>query len=715
MAQPEDHDQFPAYEFPKPHPSRRSESMHLAMEAFDAIQEKKSAHKKNQYPTQGYSDQQRLSHHKGWFSAMTGWMKGMSNMERKHWLATASVAALAAIAIPTAVVLRIPDFGIRLQSAPGAVETGISGATDKKSSVDSSGLNEVRAENEPVKPDQQKVESYRQNIAQPVLKEEFAERRVASSERKDIAAVGKVAALQSLADVPAQRAPAAPSVAGNMMMAPMETDAVSVPGYQDFGRDKFSHETENAVKMVAEAPVSTFSIDVDTASYSFMRRQIMQGTLPAKDSVRIEEMVNYFPYDYPAARDADRPFAPSVAVYPSPWNPANQIVHIGIKGKDVNHKQRSNIVFLLDVSGSMDSPDKLPLLKNALRLLVDQLGDQDKVGIVVYAGAAGVVLEPTGDKSKILGALDNLSAGGSTAGGEGIRKAYDLARAHFDKDAVNRVILATDGDFNVGITNPDELQGYIERERESGIFLSVLGFGEGNYNDALMQKLAQNGNGTAAYIDNLNEARKVLVDEVTSSLYPIAKDVKIQVEFNPEKVSSYRLIGYETRMLNREDFNNDKVDAGEIGAGHAVTALYEITPAGGKAPVDALRYGKPEHDNKDTANPVRRSSGDELAYLKIRYKLPKEDSSRLIERPITSADKKTEITAASDDMRFAAAVAGFGSLLKGSAYTQHYSYDDVLTLAEGAKGSDKFGYRGEFVNLVRLAKQAAHIAAQPDR
>ena len=325
---------------------------------------------------------------------------------------------------------------------------------------------------------------------------------------------------------------------------------------------------------------------------------------------------------------------------------------------------------------------------------------EDTVGIVVYAGASGTILAPTrvSDKGRILAALDRLQAGGSTAGGEGIRLAYGLAEANFDKEAVNRIILATDGDFNVGITDQNELQSFIERKRRTGIFLSVLGFGQGNYNDALMQALAQNGNGNAAYIDSLNEARKVLVDEAGSTLFTIAKDVKIQVEFNPARVHDYRLIGYETRLLNREDFNNDKVDAGEVGSGRSVTAIYEITPAdGGRKPIDDLRYGK-------AAGRARSAPDGEYAFLKIRYKLPQEDTSRLITQPIGDAQSYGSITAAPEDMQFAAAVAAFGQLLRNDPFTRDFSYDDVLKLAEPARGRDPFGYRNEFLNLVRLAK-----------
>ncbi len=468
------------------------------------------------------------------------------------------------------------------------------------------------------------------------------------------------------------------------------------------GRDRFETFDTNPVKAVAEHPVSTFSIDVDTASYTFVRRSLQEGRLPPAASVRVEEMINYFSYDYPRPESAGVPFKASVALYPTPWNAHSKLLHIGIKGHEIvpAEKPRSNLVFLIDVSGSMSSRDKLPLLKTAFRLLVDRLEPEDSVAIVTYAGAAGTVLEPTRveDKQKILAALDRLQSGGSTAGAQGIRQAYALAESAFDKEGVNRVILATDGDFNVGITDVEELKRTIERKRKSGIFLSVLGFGRGNYNDKLMQTLAQNGNGNAAYIDTLREAQKVLVDEAGSTLFPIAKDVKIQIEFNPALVSEYRLIGYETRRLKREDFNNDKVDAGDIGSGHAVTAIYEITPATSpKKLVDDLRYGRPKA-------PAAEGDGNEYAFLKMRYKLPDESESKLVTIPITKAMERVDVDAVGDDMRFAASVAAFGQKLRSDTYVGDFGYDAILALASGARGKDAFGYRGEFLTLVRLAK-----------
>lgn len=497
------------------------------------------------------------------------------------------------------------------------------------------------------------------------------------------------------------------SVADSVMPYALSTLAKSddrtQPRYQDQGRDKFTDIKTNPVKIAKDEPVSTFSIDVDTSSYSFVRGELNQNVLPQKDAVRVEEMINYFPYDYAGPADRTVPFKTNVSVFPSPWNPDTRLMHIGIKGFSLNgqEKPKANLVFLVDTSGSMDAPDKLPLLQNSLKLLVDTMGPEDTVSIVTYAGSAGTVLEPTKakDKAKIIAALDRLMAGGSTAGAEGIRQAYQLAEQSFDKTGINRVILATDGDFNVGITDPQELKSFVERKRESGVTLSVLGFGRGNYNDEMMQTLAQNGNGNAAYIDTLNEARKVLVDEVSSTLFTIAQDVKIQVEFNPDTVSEYRLIGYETRLLQREDFNNDKVDAGDIGSGHTVTAIYEITPKDSKAKLnDDLRYGASETPAK--------AGADEYGFVKIRYKLPGEKDSKLLSEPVKIDAASATIDAAPQESRFATAVAAFGQLLRGGQYTKAYSYDDVIALAQGAKGKDEFGYRAEFINLVRLAKTA---------
>lgn len=462
--------------------------------------------------------------------------------------------------------------------------------------------------------------------------------------------------------------------------------------------DTFAAFEEQRLKIAAEEPVSTFSIDVDTASYAYARRQLQEGYVPEPDAIRIEELLNYFPYDYAPAPSADVPFQPTLKVFPTPWNDKTQLLQIGIKGYEPppGADTKANLVFLIDTSGSMYSADKLPLLKRSFALLLDQLSANDTVSIVAYAGSAGIVLEPTSadNKAIILAALDGLEAGGSTAGAAGIELAYRLAE-EAKVDGTNRVILATDGDFNVGIDNPDALEDYIATKRQSGISLSVLGFGSGNLDDATMQALAQNGNGNASYISSFAEAKKVLVEEVGGTLHTIAQDVKIQVEFNPATVSEYRLIGYETRVLNREDFNNDAVDAGDIGAGHTVTALYEITPAGsGGEQVDPLRYG--------TATAAG-GAGEELAFLKMRYKLPGEAVSQLIEQPVTPELIFDDIAAAGPDAQFAAAVAAFGQKLKGSVYGADMTWSAIETLAKAGRGEDEGGYRAEFIRLVRDA------------
>lgn len=455
----------------------------------------------------------------------------------------------------------------------------------------------------------------------------------------------------------------------------------------------FANVDTSPLKITSEEPVSTFSIDVDTASYSIIRSSLMRGHLPPKDAVRVEEMVNYFPYSYPAP-EGDAPFRPTITVTPTPWNEGTQLVHIGIQGAlpEIADRPPLNLVFLIDTSGSMQNPDKLPLLKQSFRLMLAELRPEDQVSIVTYAGSAGQVLEPTSasDRGPILAALDQLEAGGSTAGQKGLQQAYQVAESMMDEGEVARVILATDGDFNVGLSDPEALKDYISNKRNSGTYLSVLGFGRGNLDDATMQALAQNGNGQAAYIDTLGEARKVLVDQLTGALFPIANDVKIQVEFNPAQIAEYRLIGYETRALRREDFSNDKVDAGDIGAGHSVTAIYEVTPVGSDAIRNSpLRYA---------ANPVPDGS-DEIGFLKLRFKAPGATESQLIEQPIQFGQGNV-----TDDVQFSFAIAGFGQALRGGEYQGDWSYDDAIALANDAKGADPFGYRAEAVTLMRLAE-----------
>jgi len=503
---------------------------------------------------------------------------------------------------------------------------------------------------------------------------------------------------------------AAPGVAQTeaFIAAPATADATMAKRTEPSG-DEFSKFTESPLKVVKTDPVSTFSIDVDTASYAYVRRSLTEGWVPEPDAVRLEELINYFNYNYPAPSDAATPFKPTVSVYPTPWNGKTQIVQIGIKGyvPPVTEDKASNLVFLIDTSGSMDEPDKLPLLKRAFALLVDQLGANDTISIVAYAGSAGVVLEPTKatEKAKIISALENLSAGGSTAGAEGIELAYRLAEQNKLTNGVNRVILATDGDFNVGIDDPEDLKTYIKSKRDSGVFLSVLGFGQGNLGDDTMQALAQNGNGNASYIDSFKEAQKVLVEDAGGTLETIAKDVKIQVEFNPAVVSEYRLIGYETRALNREDFNNDKVDAGEIGAGTTVTALYEITPVGSGAELnDPLRY---------SSDATAETAGNgEIGFLKMRYKLPDEETSKLIEQAIGKDQAVSSLAEASEDSRFAAAVAAFGQKLRGSNYGE-MSWADIRALAQGGRGPDENGYRAEFMQLIDMAKSLVPETEEP--
>ena len=462
--------------------------------------------------------------------------------------------------------------------------------------------------------------------------------------------------------------------------------------------EKYQQFDENGVKQVSNSPLSTFSIDVDTGSYANIRRFIDQGQLPPKDAVRVEEMLNYFDYHQLAPQNNTQPFSVNTELMTAPWNSDRQILKIGLKGYDVPKEQlgNANLVFLLDVSGSMNSARKLPLLKQSLKMLTKQLDADDRVSIVVYAGAAGMVLKPTpgNEYATISNALDKLSAGGSTNGGQGIELAYNLASENFIKDGINRVILATDGDFNVGLNDIEQLKEFVKQKRKQGIALTTLGFGQDNYNDHLMEQIADVGNGNYAYIDNINEARKVLVDELSSTLNTIAHDVKIQVEFNPNLVSEYRLIGYENRTLANEDFNNDKVDAGEIGAGHQVTALYELTLNDAQQPtVDPLKYQSPQAASSDAIS--------EIAHIKLRYKLPNQQQSKLISQVI---GKDQLNTSPSQHFKFATSVAAFAQSLRGAKYLKDYSIDDMIILAQENKGQDNFGYRSEFIQMLRSAK-----------
>ncbi|MCC6581485.1 MAG: VWA domain-containing protein [Phycisphaeraceae bacterium] len=474
------------------------------------------------------------------------------------------------------------------------------------------------------------------------------------------------------------------------------------PGFHTEGYDRI---VDNAFLRVLDHPLSTFSIDVDTASYANIRRFIMeQNQLPPKDAVRIEEMINYFTYDYSGPADDKTPFASHVEISGCPWNDEHRLVRIGLKGREMAKESRpaSNLVFLIDVSGSMQPANKLPLLKQGLRLLVDQLDERDRVALVVYAGASGLVLDstPVTDRHVIETAIDKLQSGGSTNGAAGIELAYQVATQHIVQGGTNRVILCTDGDFNVGVTDRGSLTRLIEDKRKSGVFLSVLGFGMGNLKDATMEQLADKGNGNYAYIDTLDEARKVLVDQMLGTLVTIAKDVKIQVEFNPATVQSYRLIGYENRLLAKEDFNDDTKDAGEIGAGHTVTALYEVVPVGVKSPtttpaVDALKYQLVPMDISRLANP-------EMLTLKLRYKQPDGDVSSLLEFPVKDAGKP--LAQSSDDFRFAVAMAGFGMILRDSPHKGSATCANMMDLAQGAMGQDAHGYRKQFIEMVGKAR-----------
>ena len=465
-------------------------------------------------------------------------------------------------------------------------------------------------------------------------------------------------------------------------------------GYRDEQREQYQALADNPIHSVAEAPVSTFSADVDTGAYANVRRLLNQGRLPPEGAVRLEEMVNYFPYHYTLPSDGS-PFGVTSELAATPWNPHTRLLRIGIKASDraVAELAPANLVFLVDVSGSMARREGLPLVKSTLKLLVDQLREQDRVSLVVYAGESRVVLEPTSgrEKARMRSAIEQLTAGGSTAGASGIELAYQMAQQAFIPNGINRILLATDGDFNVGVSDFDSLKQMAVDKRKTGISLTTLGFGVDNYNEHLMEQLADAGDGNYAYIDNLREARKVLVDQLGSTLAVVAKNVKLQVEFNPAQVSEYRLLGYENRALKREDFSNDKVDAGEVGAGHTVTALYEIVPAGEMGWLEPLRYGKSQA-------PVSAKDG-EMAMLRVRYQQPEGGKSRLIERPITS-----QVVPASEDLRFAAAVAAFSQQLKDARYTGDFSLKDTEALARGARGEDRFGLRSEFVQLVELAQ-----------
>lgn len=659
---------------PPADPAAKADAISLAMKNFDSLQ---SLGQGSPQPMRPNQDRQ----------TQAGFLNGVRTMlttlsSRGFLAATTSAAALCLGLIVVLPALNAPDIATVPATLPEA---------------------DARTRDLAPEPDVPEPITMGTQPTKPVLPQDG---QVAHRDAM-VAAPGANSAQKQAA--PEAAAPMSATLSDDAAMAMQEAEAPPAEGFAsaiaqseaDFGRalilpestEAFANADANPVKVTVEAPVSTFSIDVDTASYSVVRSSLNAGQLPPPDAVRVEEMINYFPYDYPAPDAADASFRSTVTVMPTPWNPGTQLVHIGLQGRlpALVDRPALNLVFLIDTSGSMDEPNKLPLLKQSLKLMLSELRPQDEVAIVAYAGSAGTVLEPTkaGDSAKILAALDNLAAGGSTAGAEGLALAYGVAATMAKDGEVSRVLLATDGDFNVGIDDPAGLESYIAKKRDTGIYLSVLGFGRGNLDDATMQALAQNGNGTAAYIDTLSEARKVLVDQLTGALFPIADDVKIQIEWNPAAVAEYRLIGYETRALNREDFNNDKVDAGEIGAGTAVTAIYEVTAPGSTAlRNDPLRYG---------AAPAANEVG-ELGYLRLRYKAPGAQASQLIETPIVPGGE------ASDDARFAVAMAGFGQLLTGSVYLNDWGWDKAIDLALAARGDDSFGYRIEAVNLMRMAK-----------
>ncbi|WP_375599556.1 von Willebrand factor type A domain-containing protein [Devosia sp. Naph2] len=671
MSFPEDKDPFEALKssaVPPPRAAARNRALAAARAAFDAEQEKTSEAPKGN-PAGG-----RLM-------SIINSLKRISIMDMRIPVGTAAIALLVlplgwqlyntTSLAPTSQVVPQGDQPVELaeSDADAAPEPALATEAREKAPVDA----EMALSNQ--------VDAIAPLAPAPMA--------TAESE------VGRgVAATKVAVDAPAMDMSAAP--AGGMMAESaahyMQPSQVVMPS-----GDEFAGFEEQRLKVATEEPVSTFSLDVDTASYAYTRRTLEDGYLPERDAVRIEELINYFPYAYPAADSADVPFTPTVMVYPTPWNEKTQILQIGIKGFEPEVAgTRSNLVFLIDTSGSMDEPDKLPLLKRAFGLLLDQLSANDTVSIVTYAGSAGVALKPTSadNKAEIMAALDQLYAGGSTAGAEGIELAYRLAEQARIEGGTNRVILATDGDFNVGIDDPEQLKDFIADKRQSGVSLSVLGFGCGNLDDATMQALAQNGNGNASYISSFAEATKVLVEEIGGTLHTIAKDVKVQIEFNPARVAEYRLIGYETRALHREDFNNDAVDAGEVGAGTTVTALYEITPAGsGGELVDPLRYGGTEAG----------APSEEIAFLKMRYKLPESDVSQLIEQPVTAELVYGDIAEAGVDAQFAAAVAAFGQKLKSSVYGTAMRWDEIEALAQAGRGVDEGGYRAEFVRLVDMA------------
>ncbi|MDP3195507.1 MAG: von Willebrand factor type A domain-containing protein [Tabrizicola sp.] len=679
---------------PAPDGEAKARAMALAMENFERLND----------PLQGSTDPARSSEDRQGAAPLNGVRRMFHYLTSRPALAaTTSVAALligVAVILPVA-DLRIgkPTVVVETREAPVLQNSEPAATSDAAPATTSAPLGGEGA----ALTEEAETQGAPETAQVPGAK--VAADNLARTAESD--AASSVTGAEPLVEAPMAEMEALPvspvvGLADTEMRLRTEAPAAGLTGYVAApdafptpveNTEAYSNEAPNPVKVTAEEPVSTFSIDVDTASYAVVRSSLTGGTLPTPDQVRIEEMVNYFPYAY-AAPEGDAAFASTVSVMPTPWNPGTRLVTIGIQGAlpEVAARPPLNLVFLIDTSGSMEDANKLPLLKQSLSLMLSELRPEDQVSIVTYAGSAGVVLPPVqaADRAAILSALENLAAGGSTAGAEGLALAYQVAEGMKAEGEVTRILLATDGDFNVGVSDPDGLEAYVAKKRETGTYLSVLGFGRGNLDDAVMQALAQNGNGQAAYIDTLSEARKVLVDQLTGALFPIADDVKIQVEWSPATVAEYRLIGYETRALRREDFNNDKVDAGEIGAGTQVTAIYEVTAPGSDALLnDPLRYG--------SAAATEGSDG-ELGFLRLRWKAPGEAVSTLVETPITGTE------GASAETRFAAAVAGFGQLLQGSVYLGDWGWDQAIELAVQNRGEDAFGYRIEAVTLMRLAQ-----------
>lgn len=654
---------------PAPEPDARARAMRLALENFDTLQ--------------GSTDATRSSDARPQGAAPLNGVRRMLNFltSRPALAATTSAAALL---IGVAVILPVADLRLPDGSGPSPYEA------PKTLTEPATRTVEAPAETARAADSRSRIAE-----AEP-LADALTAPMVATEPAEAAPPAATAVAPSAIApdDLSRLRSEAAPEMSGYLPAPAAIAPDLAQPTLPD--TEAYANAAPNPVKVTAEEPVSTFSIDVDTASWAVIRSTLNRGILPAPEQVRVEEMVNYFPYDYPAPTP-ETAFSTTVSVMQTPWNPGTRLVSIGIQGAlpAIADRPALNLVFLVDTSGSMEGPDRLGLLKQSLMLMLPELRPEDQIAIVAYAGSAGLVLPPTAaaDRAAILAALDNLSAGGSTAGAEGLALAYQVAEGMKAEGEVSRILLATDGDFNVGISDPEGLEAYVGRQRDTGTYLSVLGFGRGNLDDATMQALAQNGNGTAAYIDTLSEARKVLVDQLTGALFPIADDVKIQVEWNPATVAEYRLIGYETRSLRREDFNNDRVDAGEIGAGRQVTAIYEVTAPGSAALLnDPLRYG--------TAAATE-APAEELGFLRLRWKAPGAETSTLIETPITGTE------AATAETRFAAAIAGFGQLLQGSVYLGDWGWDEAIALAVANRGEDAFGYRIEAVNLMRLAQSLA--------